>query len=534
MWSRRDAVRLVAQSALAAPFIARGAAAQTPARALVIAKNIDDIISLDPAQTFEFTGGEIVANLYDRLAQYDVENPSQIQPGLAESWRASEDGKTIVFTLRQGVAFASGNPVRPEDVVFSFSRVIRLNKPPAFILAQLGWRPQNVAELVRKTGEREVSVTITENFSPAFTLNALAARPGAIVDQVEAMRHEQNGDLGNAWLGENSAGSGAFRIARIRRGETVVLAANPRHFRGAPALEQVIFRHSTDAAGQRLGLERGDIDIARDLGPDELTALRSRDGVRVERFPQATVHFFTLNLRHEKLRNPALWEAMRWLVDYDGIADRLLQGQMRVHQAFLPAGFPGAVADRPYRLDVAKARDILGRAGLLQDGVAVEMDVIAAPPFTDIGQSIQQTMAQANIRLSLVPGTSAQVITKYRARNHQMMLIYWNPDFMDPHSNAKAFAYNTNNADDAPQSTTTWRNSWLIPELSQRTTAALLERDPARRIQLYEALQRDVMRESPFVIMFQAQAAAAMRASVRGYRQGPTTDLILYRGVSKA
>jgi len=41
-----------------------------------------------------------------------------------------------------------------------------------------------------------------------------------------------------------------------------------------------------------------------------------------------------------------------------------------------------------------------------------------------------------------VPGTSAQVITKYRARNHQMMLLYWNPDFMDPHSNAKAFAYN--------------------------------------------------------------------------------------------
>lgn len=50
---------------------------------------------------------------------------------------------------------------------------------------------------------------------------------------------------------------------------------------------------------------------------------------------------------------------------------------------------------------------------------------------------------------------------------------------------------------------------------------------------LYEALQRDVMRESPFVIMFQAQAAVATRAAVRGYRQGPTNDLIHYRGVNK-
>ncbi len=88
------------------------------------------------------------------------------------------------------------------------------------------------------------------------------------------------------------------------------------------------------------------------------------------------------------------------------------------------------------------------------------MDVISSAPFTDIGQSIQSTMAQAGIKLNLVPGSSAQVITKYRARNHEAMLLYWGPDFMDPHSNAKAFAYNIDNADTAPQSTTTWRNSW--------------------------------------------------------------------------
>lgn len=537
-WSRRDVARIFVGGAIGAPMIVSGlsqrdAAAQVPARTLVVAKNIDDIISLDPAQTFEFTGGEILANIYDRLVQYDVEDPTRLQPSLATSWQVGADGKTIAFTLREGAVFASGNPVRPEDVEFSFRRVIRLNKPPAFILAQLGWRPNNVDQLVRKTGPREVSVTITENFSPAFVLNALGARPAAIVDQVEAMAHEQNGDLGNAWLGQNSAGSGAFRIARVRPSESVTLAANPRHFRGAPALDQVILRHVPEPGTQRLLLERGDIDIARDLGPDEIASAAQRAGLRVERFPQATIHFFTVNLRHERLRNPALWEAMRWLVDYDGIADRLLRGQMRVHQAFLPVGFPGALTDRPYRLDVARAREILARAGL-QDGLSIDMDVISAAPFMDVAQSIQQTMAQANIRLNLVPGTSAQVITKYRARNHQMMLIYWNPDFMDAHSNAKAFAYNTNNADDAPQSTTTWRNSWLIPELSQRTTAALTEPDAARRAELYQALQRDVQRESPIVIMFQAQAAVAMRQAVANYRQGATNDLILYRTVAKS
>ncbi|MBM3521840.1 MAG: ABC transporter substrate-binding protein [Alphaproteobacteria bacterium] len=506
------------------------AGAQTPARSLVIAKNINDIISLDPAQTFEFTGGEIVSNISDRLIQYDVDEPTRLLPGLAESWKTTGDGKTIVFTLREA-KFSSGNPVRPEDVVFSFARVVALKKPPAFILAQLGWTPENVAQMVRKTGDREITVSFTGNFSAAFALNAIAARPGAIVDQIEAMKNEKNGDLGNEWLTHNSAGSGPFRLARIRPGEIATLAASPTHFRGAPQLQQVIYRHVPEAGAQRLLLEKGDVDIARELGADDLETVGKTAGLRVERYPAATIHFFTLNLKHEKLRNPALWEAMRYLVDYEGIASKLLRGTMRVHQAFLPVGFPGAVEDTPYKLDVAKAREILAKAGI--QNLEVEMDVIEGQPFAGVSQTLQASMAQAGIKLSLVTGSISQVITKYRARNHQMMLVYWNPDFMDAHSNAKAFSYAVDLSDGSPQSTTTWRNHWLIPELSKRTMDALGEGDPAKRVPMYQALQRDVMKESPFVIMFQAQNATAMRANVQGYKQGVVNDLILYRGVTK-
>lgn len=534
-WSRRDLARVVVGGAIGAPMIASGlarrdAAAQVPARTLVVAKNIDDIISLDPAQTFEFTGGEILANIYDRLVQYDVEDPTRLQPSLAASWQVGADGKTIAFTLRDA-KFASGNPVRPEDVVFSFTRVIKLKKSPAFILAQLGWTPENVEQMVRKTGDREVTVAFTGNFSAAFALNAIAARPGAIVDQVEAMKNEKNGDMGNEWLGQNSAGSGPFRLQRVRAAENATLAANPTHFRGAPALQQVIYRHVPEAGAQRLLLEKGDVDIARDVGPDDLEVLSKAAGLRVERYPAATIHFFTLNLKHDKLKNPAIWEAMRWLVDYEGMAQKLLRGTMRVHQAYLPVGFPGAVQDTPYRLDVAKARDILAKAGI--QNLEVDMDVIEGQPFAGIAQTLQSNMAQAGIKLNLVTGAAAQVISKYRARNHQMMLIYWNPDFMDAHSNAKAFSYATDISDGSPQSTTTWRNNWLIPELSKRTMDALGESDPAKRAAMYRDLQKDVMAQSPIVIMFQATNAVAMRANVQGYKQGVVNDLILYRGVSK-
>jgi peptide/nickel transport system substrate-binding protein len=510
----------------------QSAPADTPPRTLVVAKSIDDIVSLDPAQAFEFTSGEVLANVYERMMRYDLEDPTKLNGELAESWKISPDGKTIAFTLRPGAKFASGSPVRPEDVVFTYHRVIKLNKAPAFILGQLGWKADNVEQLVRKTGEREVSVTITEEYAPSFVLNALAARPASIVDEVEVRRNDKDGDMGNAWLTRNSAGSGPFRLRLYKPGESIVLDANPNYSRGAPAMQQVILRHVPEPATQRIMLEQGDIDIARDLGPDQIAGLRGNSSLKVGDYPLAAVHFFSLNQKHEKLRNPALWEAMRYLVDYEGIAGKLLRGQMKVHQAYWPTGFPGALADTPFKLDVAKAKEILAKAGL-QDGVSADMDVINLPMFMDIAQSLQATMAQANIKLNLVPGTGSQVISKYRARGHQVMLIYWGPDFMDPHSNAKAFSYNVDNADNAPQSTTTWRNSWLIPELSAKTRAALLEKDPGKREQMYLELQRAVQKEAPFVIMFQAQAQVAMRGKVDGYFHGPVNDMIFYRRVTK-
>src|SRR3546814_2240895 len=120
------------------------AAAATPADTLVVAKNIDDIVSLDPAQAFEFSGGEVLNNVYENLVQYEAEDTTRLAGGIAESWTVSEDGRRFVFELRDGLTFQSGNPVRPDDVVFSLARVITLNKAPACILATLGWTPEKI------------------------------------------------------------------------------------------------------------------------------------------------------------------------------------------------------------------------------------------------------------------------------------------------------------------------------------------------------------------------------------------------------
>ncbi len=517
-------------SALALPLAAGAAYAATPADALVIAQNIDDIVALDPAQAYEFSAGEINANLYDKLVQYDAADTTVLAPGLASEWVADEDAKSLTFTMRDGATFASGNPVRAEDVKFSFTRVVTLNLTPAFILTQLGWTPDNIGEMVTVDGN-QVTVKWTGDFASAFVLNVLAARPGAIVDEVLVMQNEVDGDWGNAWLNTNSAGSGPFVLTDYRPAELVRLTANENYWNGAPAMKQVLIRHVAEAATQQLLLTSGDVDLAKNLTPDQIGGLG--ENVKVEVYPQAAVHFLSFNQKTESLTPPAVWEAARYLVDYDGMTETFLKGQMEKHQAFWPKGFPGSYDETPYSYDVEKAKQILADAGV-ETPINVTLDVINSAPFTDIAQSLQAGFSEAGINFDILPGTGAQVITKYRERTHQAMLLYWGPDFMDPHSNAKAFAYNSNNADDAYAATTTWRNAWAVPqEMNDEVNAALAEADQNVRNEMYIDLQRKVQAESPIIIMFQAALQIGMANNVEGYVNGSNSDFVYYRLVTK-
>ena len=107
-----------------------------------------------------------------------------------------------------------------------------------------------------------------------------------------------------------------------------------------------------------------------------------------------------------------------------------------VHQAFLPKGFLGAVNDNPYKLDVAKAKELLAKAGL-PDGFSVTMDVRNTPAdHRHRARPSSRRMAQAGIKIEIIPGDGKQTLTKYRARQHDIYIGVWGPDYQDPHTNA--------------------------------------------------------------------------------------------------
>ena len=507
-----------------------GAFAGTPAKTLVVAQSIADAVSFDPAEGFELTTVQSFNSLYQRLVESNPAKQTELQGALAASWQFGIDGNNITFMIKPGAVFASGNPVRPEDVIFSMSRAVKLKKGPAFILSELGWTAENVDSFLKKVDNKSVTLSWPLKVGPGFALSILTAPIASIVDQKEVQRHEVTGDFGNAWLKTHSAGSGSFFIKTFQPNEALVLEANPKAPAGAPLLATVILKNVADPVTRRLLVEQGDADIARDLGSDQINALQGKAGLKILSIPSAAQHYIALdttNKNNPALKNPALWEAVRWMVDYDGIANRLLKGQFVVHQTFLPIGFPGTVMDKPYKLDTAKAKAILEKAGL--KNLTLTLDIINQPPFLDMAQSLQASFAQAGVKLEILPSVGSQFYSRIRSHAHEAAIAFWIPDYFDPHSNASAFAMNRNDG----SKTIAWRNGWEIPELTAKSEAAVQEKDTAKRMKIYAELQREVQKNSPIILMFQATDQVVLRSNIKGYVQGLNADQVYYGRVSK-
>lgn len=506
--------------------------AETPPDTLVVAMNIDDIISLDPAEVFELVGGEVIANIYDRVTVYEP-GQTTLSGGVAERWDVSDDGHTITLHLRPDQTFHSGNPVTADDVVFSLTRVIKLNKTPSFIFSQFGWTAENVDQMVTAVDDMTVEIKIPEKLAPTLVLNCLAAGVGSVVDQKVALEHESNGDLGYEWLKTNSAGSGPFTLRNWRPNESVVLEAYADSRYGAPGMKRVILRHVPEPGAQRLLIEKGDADIARNLSADQIAGLEGNDDIVIQTDPKATLIYLQVSMRDPVLSKPKVREALRYLVDYQGMADSFLRGQFKVHQSFWPSGFYASLTETPFSLDVEKAKALLAEAGH-GDGISVVLDAFNTPPYSDIAQSIQATMAEAGVNVSIEQAESKAVYAKHRARNFQMILTHWSPDYLDPHSNADAFASNPDNSDEAKLTgVIAWRGAWDTPENTELTAAARQELDAEKREQMYLTLQTNLQQDSPYVFMFQQVAQAALRANVSGFISGPSFDQVFYREVVK-
>lgn len=523
----RNILTLFVASTLA---LSHGAQAATPADTLVVAISLDGIISFDPAESFETVSNSSLRNVYQTLVSPEIRNERNLVPELASKWEAGSIEHSLLFTLKNGNKFASGNPVTSDDVIYSLTRAVKLNKTPVFILGEFGWTPENIDAQFTRKSDTQFELRWQSAIGRDLALRLLTSAVASTVDSKRVKQHVSRQDYGNTWLRTNSAGSGPYAISKYVPQQALVLEQNP-NAQPAPHLKRVLLKSVADAGSRRLLLENGDADVAYDLGADQFATLKKQTNVRIASYPSALIYYLGFNTQDKQqpaLGNPALWQAARWLVDYNSLSTQLLKGQYQTHQAFLPAGFDGALTNQPFHYDLAKAKAILAKGGI-KPGTRFSLTIINQPPYSDVAQALQASFAKADIQIDIQPVAESELWGKMRGRNFQSIFIYWGADYVDANSNASTFAYNV----EGGPKTLAWRVGWNIPELSAKTRAAAAESDVKKRTALYQALQTDIQQNSPYVVSLQGQKQVGLGNNIEGDYQGVGNSLLYFDLVSK-
>jgi peptide/nickel transport system substrate-binding protein len=452
----------------------------------------------------------------------DPEDEASVVPSVARNWSVAEDGMSITFDLVQDAVFPSGNPVRAEDVAWSMRRVLDLGFGNAATLTEYGFDAATAETDFVAVDDHTFRINLSRPYPPALVLQAVAAnRVAAVLDKEAILAEVVDNDQGNAFLTTNTACVGPYALRQWNAGEVVILEANETYYGDAPKLRRWIIRHVAEAQAQRLLLEQGDIDVARDLGAEDLRELDDAPDFTVVSTPLHQLYYMGFNSGQPAFADDRVRLAFKYLVDYDALAGTVMKFLGEPRASVVPMGALGALDEaegQPFSLDLERARALLEEAGY-GDGFSARLFIGTLPYVAPIAQHVQQNAAQVGIDLQIEQMANAQLFSAFRGREFDTIMLSWQTSVPHAHGMLSRHAVNPDNAAESGLSMfPTWRAAWFSEEFNTRVDEALFEPDEAKQIELYEQIQRDHMERGPFAYMFQMLDTAVLSQAVTNWK----------------
>lgn len=331
-----------------------------------------EIESLNPMLVWSYQGYEMMNLNYNRLIGWDED--LNVVPDLAKAWETDDEGLVWTFYLQEGVTWHDGVPFTAEDVKFTFE-YIRDN--------ELGYFYDYVAgmEEIEVIDELTISIKTDEPIAwmPQILVPILPAHIWSEVDPADA-----EGDFAN----DDPIGTGPFRVIEHRKGEFTRMAANKDYFKGAPALDEVIFIIYSNTDLMVEALKQGELDIITAVPGAQFKALEEAGDpnivVLAADSPSFTELAFNVWADPVSLGNPLLLDkdvrvAIEFALDRQELIDVGSMGYGAIGSTLVPPLFEFWHLDmgadfRAYNPD--RAIEILDTAGYVMgaDGVRIGPD----------------------------------------------------------------------------------------------------------------------------------------------------------------
>ncbi len=480
----------------------------------------------DPAPFTTAATFDVAAQIYDRLVSLE---PGTTRPaaGLAERWDVSPDGLRYTFHLRPGVKFHSTAGFTPsrdlnaDDVIFSLERQMRQDNPwygyaggawPYAEGLSLGAR---IKDIVRDD-DLTVSLILER---PDATLPALLALDfAAILSREYADKLVADGRM--ELLGTQPVGTGPFRLANVSGDQRARFAANDAYWSGRPKIDDLDFLLVPDPAERLAKLRAGECQVAADLAPAAIAAIRKEPGLSVVDTPAVDLAYLAFNTTVKPFDDPRVRRALAMAIDRQAIVDQVYGGDAVPARGPLPPAVWAADRSIPtIRYDPEGAMKLLADAGV--SGLTLRLWAMpeARPYDPDpkrVAEMIAADLAKVGVTVTKTETPPwPDFIKATVAPDRDGAVLYgWTGDTGDPDE----FLGPLLGCDGVGSSN---RAVWCDPRFQDAIVRARATSDPAERVKLYDEAQAILAEEVPIIPLVHTRETIAVAGRVSGVAADP-------------
>jgi len=428
-------------------------------------------------------------------------------PDLVEKFE-QPDARTYVFHLRPGVKFAGGRELTTEDVKATLESL----KAPDI--------NSRFAEFVDHIDKIEIldrlslRMELKEPFAPFLVGLSFGILPASVAKKSSLSTSELYG-------------AGPYKIVKWVPGAEVELSRNPDYSGPAPYFEKIKFRIIPEDITLLMSLEKGEVQLAGSITPDELPRLKSNPRLLVRERQGINYSYMGFNLRDPVLSKPLVRKALAYAINRDEIINCLLKGTVVKADTLLsPQNWAFEPDVEKYDHDIEKAKTLLDQAGYPDPDGAGPLPRFRLSYKTSqdvqrlwIAQAIGYQFGKIGIDVEVRSLEWGTVFADIQAGNFQLYTLTWT-GVIEPDQYYTIF-----HSQSLPPKGSN-RGRYSNPEIDRLVTEARIVPDRAERRKLYSRVQKIVAQDLPYISLWYSKDYVVSDKRLAGFTPGMGGDWI--------
>ena len=379
--------------------------AQEPRGALVFAVESLAAQTLDPILKQRPGNAVYQAVMYDSLVGFDIEKGG-LGPGVAQSWKLSDDGLTWTFKLRPGQKWHNGDPLTAHDVKFSLER----HMAPNSIAAAAASMKRSIKAIIVVD---DLTVDVTTN-NPQLGLPATLSR--AVAPEGTVMPKKYIETVGEDEFRKKPIGSGPWKFVKSVAGDRLEFeAVDWPHWRGRPAFKTLTILQIPEESTRVAMARTGEVAIAS-IGPEAMQGA-SRGGLEVLSVPatmQAVFQFWGTYrpvAKDSPVAKVRVRQALSLAIDRRQIIEHVMAGKAEIPRPYSTFSYTDSVSvdrwkkwtDENFRYDPVAAKKMLAEEGY-PNGFELKFANTALPGtqfMVDVGTAVVDMWSKIGVKVTL-------------------------------------------------------------------------------------------------------------------------------------